>query len=49
MVIKKRGIGLTPEELRRALKPEGPNEATVVMTRIGDTPTMLLAQPVARP
>lgn len=46
VVIKKRGIGLTPEELRRALKPEGVNEATVVMTRIGSTPMMMLAQPV---
>ncbi|MDH6110956.1 putative O-methyltransferase YrrM [Kitasatospora sp. MAP12-15] len=46
VVIKKRGIGLTPEELRRALKPEGANEATVVMTRIGSTPMMMLAQPV---
>ncbi len=45
VVIKKRGIGLTPEELRRALKPEGVNTATVVMTRIGSTPMMMLAQP----
>ncbi|WP_035800902.1 class I SAM-dependent methyltransferase [Kitasatospora mediocidica] len=45
VVIKKRGIGLTPEELRRALKPEGPNAATVFMTRIGTTPVMLLGQP----
>ncbi|WP_280727043.1 class I SAM-dependent methyltransferase [Kitasatospora sp. MAA4] len=45
VVIKKRGIGLTPEELRRALKPEGPNTATVFMTRIGTTPVMLLGQP----
>ncbi|GAB2693059.1 class I SAM-dependent methyltransferase [Kitasatospora kifunensis] len=45
VVIKKRGIGLTPEELRRQLKPEGPNSATVFLTRIADTPAMLLAQP----
>ncbi|MDH6120559.1 putative O-methyltransferase YrrM [Kitasatospora sp. GAS204A] len=49
VVIKKRGIGLTPEELRRQLKPEGPNTATVFLTRVADTPTMLLAQPVAQP
>ncbi|WP_329564827.1 class I SAM-dependent methyltransferase [Kitasatospora sp. NBC_01266] len=45
VVIKKRGIGLTPEELRRQLKPAGPNSATVFLTRVADAPTMLLAQP----
>ncbi|WP_327067353.1 class I SAM-dependent methyltransferase [Kitasatospora sp. NBC_01250] len=49
VVIKKRGIGLTPEELRRQLKPEGPNAATVFLTRIADAPAMLVAQPTAQP
>ncbi|MGK4581269.1 THUMP-like domain-containing protein [Kitasatospora sp. HPMI-4] len=51
VVIKKRGIGITPEELRRQLKPSGPNELTVILSRTDHGPLMMLAQPVtaARP
>ena len=32
--IKKRGIDITPEDWRRKLKPKGPNEATLIFTRL---------------
>ena len=38
--IKKRGLDLDPAELRRKLKPSGPNAATVILTR---TPTGAIA------
>ncbi|MGE7432389.1 class I SAM-dependent methyltransferase [Kitasatospora sp. NPDC001175] len=46
VVIKKRGIGITPEELRRQLKPSGPNELTVILSRTDHGPLMMLARPV---
>ncbi|WP_344442215.1 class I SAM-dependent methyltransferase [Kitasatospora nipponensis] len=45
VVIKKRGFAVEPEELRRKLRPEGAHSATVVLTRIGTTPMMLLGRP----
>lgn len=44
--IKKRGSAVTPEQLRPQLKLTGDHAATVVLTRIGGAPTMLLCQPV---
>ncbi|MBW4716542.1 THUMP-like domain-containing protein [Saccharothrix obliqua] len=38
-----RGLDVDPNALRRRLKPSGAAEATVVLTRIGRTPTYLLA------
>ena len=35
--IKKRGTDVTPEQLRRQLKPSGPNRATLIVTRLWDT------------
>ena len=32
--IKKRGTDVTPEQLRRQLKPSGPNRATLIVTRL---------------
>lgn len=46
VVVKKRGSAIEPEELRRKLKPEGPNSCTVFLTRASGAPTMLLGQPV---
>ncbi|MFB7662479.1 SAM-dependent methyltransferase [Kitasatospora sp. NPDC056138] len=46
VVIKKRGIGITPEELRRQLKPSGPNELTVILSRTDHGPLMMLGRPV---
>ncbi|MER5637133.1 SAM-dependent methyltransferase [Kitasatospora sp. NPDC002227] len=45
VVIKKRGIGVTPEELRRQLKPSGPNTVTVILSRLGNGHLMMLGQP----
>ncbi|MEW1909594.1 class I SAM-dependent methyltransferase [Kitasatospora sp. NPDC085895] len=47
VVIKKRGIAVTPEELRRQLKPSGPHEVTVILSRTDDGPLMMLGQPAA--
>jgi SAM-dependent methyltransferase len=49
LTIKKRGSALEPERLRRDLRLSGPAEATVILTRIADAPTALLAAPVATP
>ncbi|MFD9128836.1 methyltransferase domain-containing protein [Kitasatospora sp. NPDC059571] len=46
VVIKKRGIAITPEELRRQLKPSGPHEVTVILSRTDHGPLMMLGQPV---
>ncbi|WP_371481066.1 methyltransferase domain-containing protein [Kitasatospora sp. NBC_00315] len=46
VVIKKRGLATTPEELRRKLKPEGPNSVTVILSRVGDGHLMMLGNPV---
>lgn len=45
LTIKKRGVGVVPEELRRRLSLHGPNEATIVLTRVADQGTCLLVQP----
>ncbi|MEU5695209.1 class I SAM-dependent methyltransferase [Actinosynnema sp. NPDC020468] len=39
-----RGLDVDPNPLRRRLKPAGSAEATVVLTRIGRTPTWVLAR-----
>uniref|UniRef100_UPI000370A8D2 THUMP-like domain-containing protein n=1 Tax=Saccharomonospora saliphila TaxID=369829 RepID=UPI000370A8D2 len=39
-----RGLDVDPDALRRRLKPRGPAEATVVLTRIGRTPTALVCR-----
>ncbi|PYC78071.1 SAM-dependent methyltransferase [Streptomyces tateyamensis] len=46
VVIKKRGMSVTPEELRRQLKPSGPNSLTVILSRTERGPVMMLGQPV---
>ncbi|MFG2818876.1 SAM-dependent methyltransferase [Kitasatospora sp. NPDC048365] len=46
VVIKKRGMSITPEELRRQLKPTGPNTATVILSRTDHGPLMMLGQPL---
>ena len=45
VVIKKRGSAIQPEQLRRQLRPDGPNEAVVILTRVAGAPTVLLARP----
>ncbi|MBP2323407.1 hypothetical protein JOF56_003792 [Kibdelosporangium banguiense] len=39
-----RGLDVDPNALRPRLRPRGPREGTVVLTRIGHTPTALLCQ-----
>ncbi|ROZ63608.1 methyltransferase domain-containing protein [Kocuria soli] len=48
--IKKRGTDVTPEQLRKQLKPKGPNRATLILTRVatddGERRVVLVADPV---
>jgi SAM-dependent methyltransferase len=46
LTIKKRGVDVVPEELRRRLALKGDAEATVVLTRVGGKGTALLVRPV---
>ncbi|WP_374196364.1 methyltransferase domain-containing protein [Streptomyces sp. b94] len=48
LTVKKRGSAVEPEELRRKVKPQGPNAATVFMTRVAGAPTMLIGRPAGR-
>ncbi|ANB08059.1 methyltransferase [Streptomyces ambofaciens] len=48
LTVKKRGSAVEPEELRRKVKPQGPNAATVFMTRVAGAPTMLIGHPAGR-
>lgn len=47
LTVKKRGSAVEPEELRRKVKPHGPNSATVFLTRVQGAPTMLVGHPAA--
>ncbi len=44
--LKKRGIALEPEALRPRLKLRGPNIRTIIFTRIGSDPWMLICRAV---
>ncbi|GAB2760364.1 class I SAM-dependent methyltransferase [Nocardioides pakistanensis] len=46
LTIKKRGVDVVPEELRRRLALKGDAEATVVLTRVAGKGTALLVRPV---
>ncbi|MFD5426900.1 SAM-dependent methyltransferase [Streptomyces sp. NPDC127084] len=46
LTVKKRGSAVEPEEVRRKVKPRGPNAATVFLTRVAGAPTMLIGGPV---
>ncbi|MFF5446007.1 methyltransferase domain-containing protein [Streptomyces sp. NPDC012888] len=48
LTVKKRGSAIEPEELRRKVKPQGRNAATVILTRVAGAPSMLIGGP-ARP
>jgi len=45
LAIKKRGVQVVPEELRKRLSLKGDNEATLVMTRVAGQGTALLVEP----
>jgi len=47
VVVKKRGSAVTPEELRRQLRLSGPEEATIVLTRVAGAATVLLVEQVS--
>lgn len=46
--IKKRGVDITPEQLRPQLKLKGAGRMTVIVTRVAGQRTALLAEPLAR-
>ncbi|WP_327697164.1 THUMP-like domain-containing protein [Streptomyces sp. NBC_00459] len=46
LTVKKRGSAVEPEELRKMVKPRGPNSATVFLTRVAGAPVMLIGRPV---
>ena len=45
MTVKKRGSAVTPESLRQQLRLSGPEEATIVLTRVAGAQTILLVTP----
>ncbi|WP_205857299.1 class I SAM-dependent methyltransferase [Phytoactinopolyspora endophytica] len=46
LTIKKRGVGITPETLRKKLRPDGGAEATLIVTRVSGRATVLVAHPL---
>lgn len=46
VTIKKRGISVTPEQLRPQLALKGDNEATLVLTRVNNKKTVIVVDPV---
>ncbi len=44
--IKKRGVDITPEELRPKLKLKGEGAATLILTKVGDARRALVVQPI---
>jgi hypothetical protein len=46
LTLKKRGSAVDLDRLRRDLKPAGPQALTVVLTRVGTTPLVLLCTPM---
>ncbi|MGP4008592.1 THUMP-like domain-containing protein [Streptomyces sp. 4N124] len=49
LTVKKRGSAVEPEELRRKVKPQGPNAATVFLTRVAGAPNTLFGAPPPGP
>jgi SAM-dependent methyltransferase len=47
--IKKRGVDVTPEQLRRDLKLKGEHSATLLIAPIAGRPTVMLAQRIVAP
>ena len=45
LTIKKRGVDVVPEQLRKRLQLSGDNEATLVLTRVADAGTAILVRP----
>ena len=47
LTIKKRGVGIVPEQLRKRLALSGDEEATIVVTRVAGRATVLSVRPLA--
>lgn len=47
--IKKRGVDITPEQLRPQLKLKGSERATVIITRVAGQRVALIVEPLSRP
>ena len=45
LTIKKRGVAVEPDQLRRQLRPTGDAEATIAITRVGNQQTVLVLRP----
>ncbi len=45
LTVKKRGSPVTPEELRKKVRPRGAASATVFLTRVAGAPSMLIGHP----
>jgi hypothetical protein len=45
LTIKKRGVAVEPEQLRRQLRPTGSAEATIAVTRVGGQQSVLVLHP----
>ncbi|WP_218125309.1 class I SAM-dependent methyltransferase [Glycomyces harbinensis] len=48
LTIKQRGTGIDPAELRKQLKLKGPNEATLVATRVGEAHVAIYCHATSR-
>jgi THUMP domain-containing protein len=46
LTIKKRGTAVEPEQLRRQLRLDGDDEATIVLTRVGGRQSVVAVRPV---
>jgi hypothetical protein len=46
VTVKKRGVGIEPESLRRSLRPAGPARATLVVTRVSRQARVLVVDPL---
>jgi SAM-dependent methyltransferase len=46
LTVKKRGSAITPESLRQQLRLSGPEEATIVLTRVAGAQTVLVVMPL---
>lgn len=45
LTIKKRGVSIDPDQLRRQLRPSGSSELIIVLTRVGGRPVVLVVHP----
>ncbi|WP_207782558.1 class I SAM-dependent methyltransferase [Phytoactinopolyspora limicola] len=46
LAIKKRGVGVVPEQLRRQLRPRGRQSATLIVTRVAGAATVFVTAPM---